>query len=200
MTLALPSPLAGATACAGTSYGKRSINWTISEPGEWHRNRYSMAWVEVTEREPWKGEPLSLWPTRRPPDATLARESFTEKARAAIQAEVLPIISRYGFSRLWVDLHRVRRTADMDTAVNRAAAELDWHRQQRDLHEMHQAGDIEFVPLAIERGREQRVAVVPRYRGDSSTNAVHARAIVHGEQVGWITDHGDLIPLEDVLR
>lgn len=209
--LTLPHRLDGAAMSCGTSYGKRTISWTIAEPGEWHRNRFSMAWLEVSEREPWRGEPLWLSAYRRPVDSTLAREPFTDRAREQLAAEILPSIARYGFSRLWVDLHRQAGRSDpaavdrarqaMEAQIRRAEAELEWHRLTAELHDMHADGltDLDPLPRSHER-RETRVAVVPRYRGDSPVQPVVARVLVDGEQVGWVTDHGHLVPLEDVLR
>lgn len=214
--LTLPAALDGAAVSCGTSYGKRTITWTIAEPGEWHRNRFSMAWLEVSEREPWRGEPLWLHASRRPVDSTLSREPFTDRARDLISAEVLPGIARYGFSRLWTELHRRAGRSDpeaverarkaMEAQIRRAEAELEWHRLTAELHDMHADGLTTLEPLRTGMARtvaqrdERRVAVVPRYRGDSSVQPVVARVLVDGEQVGWVTDHGHLIPLEDVLR
>lgn len=215
-SLRLPPQLDNAPMSCGTSYGKRVVSWTITEPGEWHRNRFSMAWLEVSEREPWRGEPLWLHASRRPVDSTLAREPFTARARDLISAEVLPGIARYGFSRLWTELHRragrsdpeavERARAAMEAQIRRAEAELEWHRLTAELHDMHADGLTTLEPLRTGMARtvaqrdERRVAVVPRYRGDSSVQPVVARVLVDGEQVGWVTDHGHLIPLEDVLR
>lgn len=210
-TLVLPPHLDGASMACSTSYGKRTIGWTISEPGEWHRNRYSMAWLEVAEREPWRGEPLWLSAWRRPIDTTLAREPFTPRARDLIATEVIPPIARYGFDRLWTELHRRAGRSDpeaverarkaMDAQIRRAEAELEWHRLTAELHDMHADGltTLEPLPRTHER-RETRVAVVPRYRGDTPIQPVVARVLIDGDHIGWITDHGHLIPLDDILQ
>lgn len=209
--LLLPPRLDGAAMSCGTSYGKRTISWTVAKAGEWHRNRFSMAWLEVSEREPWRGEPLWLSAYRRPVDSTLAREPFTDRAREQLSSEILPWVARYGFSRLWTDLHRRAGRSDpaaldrarqaMEAQVQRAAAELAWHRLATELADMHADGLTDLDPLPRSHDRRQpRVAVVPRYRGDAPVQPVAARVLVDGDQVGWVTDHGQLVPLEDVLR
>lgn len=77
--LVLPEPFASAPASAHTEYGKRVVTWTLSDPGEIARNGYQIAWVDITEREPWKGEPLWVSATRRQELCIFGRRlTFTE--------------------------------------------------------------------------------------------------------------------------
>lgn len=201
-TLNLPGPLATARAGAHQEYSRRTISWTLPDAGTWHLCRYEMAWVTVTEEVPWKGEPLSLWAHRRT-SSNGARESFTDKARKAIAAEVIPVVARYGFNCLWVELHRLKSTDGPRARAEQAAAEAVWWRQSADLHDMHALGLVEFVPVTdADRGerRDLTVKVVPEYHGQGHHLPVAARAMVHGEQVGWMTTSAQLIPMSTVLR
>lgn len=196
--LSLPPPLLEAKPSAHVEYGRRAICWSLTEPGSWHLCRYNMAWLDVSEREPWAGEPLHLSATRRLHYES-PRDSFTDKSRTLIAAELLPLVARYGFSRLWVELHRTKTTEHHVSRAEQARAEAQWWQQRSDLNEMHMLGVVDFRPVRPDDGRrEVTVKVVPEH-GSMSYEPVMAAALVDGDQVGWMTRGGQLIPMATVL-
>lgn len=201
-TLTLPEPFASANAGAHTEYGKRKISWTLAEPGEIARNGYQIAWVEITEREPWKGEPLWVSATRRPPGTEgWSRVRFTDKGREAISGILLPLVARYGFTRLWLDLHRTKHTAgDHAQAIAEAQRVVDWHVACRELTDMHAAGVLDFKPADPKLlAQRYTVPVAAAYGSGRDWEPVMAQAFLDGESVGWITSRGQLVPDRHVL-
>lgn len=203
-TLALPDEMAHADMYAGAEYGRRVVAWTLRDPGSWYRCTYSIAWLTVTEREAWRGEPLSLTTQRRIGDNT-ERVPFTDKARQAIAADLLPRIARYGFDRLWLEGHRAREGDGSGSLARSAEArrEAAWWEMQAVLAQMHADGLLTFRPLpqADGYGREQRVRVVPAYRGGSGTEPVTARVVgPDGDEIGWVTTGYSLAPNASILE
>jgi hypothetical protein len=200
LALTLPAPLDEATdAGAWTEYGKRTICWTLGGPGTFRRNAWVFAWVQVTEQEPWRGEPLWLSAERRIVDASHLRQPFTTAARAALSDAVLPVVARYGFGRLWLELHRTR-TTDAAKAAERARIIAAWHDARETLHQMHVDGLVDFHPIERDHyGRPPAVRVVG-WDGRLTAEPAAARATVHGEHVGWMTDRAVLVPLGDLLE
>lgn len=205
--LVLPGPLADVAESdvgAWMDYGRRQVSWTLRVPGKWHLNAWTFAWVDVKEERPFAGEPLSLWASRRLEDSS-SRVSFTDKGRAAIKAEVLPVIARYGFERLWMELTAAKfKRADHDKAISEAEARVEWYKMKRDLGEWMAAGDLQFIGHDTDPvtggHREHRVRVAREYHhGGYETDATLARAMHDGEHVGWLTSGGDVVPLGDVL-
>lgn len=197
-TLTLPAILEGVPMGAHTEYGKRLICWTLPEPGELYRNRYEIAWIDVTEREPWKGEPLWLSATRRHPGAS-GRVPFTDLGRDALHADIVPQIARHGFGDLWLALHRTKGSGAAEEAA-RAHRVASWWDQKAALDDMHQLGLVEFVPIdQREHPRGLRKQIAEGNRGTTSTD-VGARAFVDGVSVGWMTTRGELIPNDGILR
>lgn len=199
--LALPEPFASADMGAHTSYGRRQVCWNIAGPGELFRNRYERCWVDVEEREPWRGEPLWLHATRRPQaDASWQRVGFTDRGREALAALLLPLVARYGFSRLWLDLHRLKGDQGAREAMARAEREAMWWMHRSDLQAMHAEGLIEFRPHRDPDGcRPLTVPVLSAHHQPPSYENVAASAVVDGEQVGWITTTGNLVPNRELL-
>jgi hypothetical protein len=189
---------------AYSSYGKRQLSWSIDQPGEIARNQFAYAWFDVTEREPWKGEPLWLSATRRMPTDTTARTSFTDKGREAVAALVLPVIARYGFTRAWIDAHgqRGNPAADRD-AADEARRHAAWWTQKAELAEWHAEGLLSFRPVDPDpksyASRYPTVKVVPRWHGGSPWEEVTAEALMDGERVGWITKDAQLVPDQSIL-
>lgn len=198
MTLTLPAPFADLRASAHTEYGRRKVSWALSEPGELYRCRYKAAWVEISEGNPWRGEPLWLSAHRRT-GQTCVRESFTDKARQSLHDALVPPVARYGFDRLWWELHRVQTTVDRSNEAH-ALRVVEWWRAQADLAEMHRAGEVTFVSAVRDRGVEHRERVVPTHGHGSHWEPIAAQAFVDGEPVGWVTTHGQLIPDGSILE
>jgi hypothetical protein len=206
--LVLPGPLADVDekdTGAWLEYGRRQVTWTLRGPGKWHLNSWSYAWIDVHEERPFAGEPLSLWATRRIDDSA-SRVSFTDKGRAAIKAEVLPVIARYGFDRLWMELTAAKAAAsDFDRPIREAEARVEWWKMKRDLGEWMAAGELQFIghdtdPVTGGHG-EHRVRIARDYHhGGFETDATLARAMHGGEHVGWLLRGGEVVPLADVLE
>jgi len=197
--LELPDPFASVEVGAYMEHGRRQLTWRLMEPGTLHRNAYAMAWFEVKEWEAFRGDRLSLWATRRTtPEGT--RETFTDAAREALSRQILPVIARYGFDRAWTEAHAqkaARAARGHAQAIEEAQAVVEWYRCQADLDEAHAAGLIEFRPLAP--SLHQSTSVVAQSTTGRRREDVIAQALLHGDQVGWLTRGGDLVPDGSVL-
>lgn len=195
----LPEYLLGVEASASMAYGKRTLCWTLREPGMIYRCRYAYAWIEVTEQQPWKGEPLHVSCTRRAGE-TSVRSMFSDGARKTIASEVLPALAR-DFGTLWVDRHRAG-TRDLDERVDEEKRRLAWWEEAAWLADAHLNGRIEFRPVEEpEDSRERRIRVCSDSTPAGITSeGVLASAWCDGDQVGWMTRHGMLIPADDLLR
>lgn len=201
LALDLPAPLADITPAAHLDRGRRTITWTVTDPGELHRNTYAMAWIEVYESAPWRGEPLWLSASRRR-DESWSREPFTDRARDALHTAIVPQLARC-FADLWLDLHRTRATpSDRRTLVGRAIA--SWCEQADHLAEMHALGLLEFRPVTPDEVRERfgrcgvGVPIWDEHQGVRIEDAV-AWAVLDGEHVGWMLRTGWVVPLADPL-
>lgn len=204
--LVLPAPFDTVEPGAHMEHGKRLLSWTLTGPGNLFRNRYAIAWVEISEREPWRGEPLSVWATRRV-DMSAARMSFTDPGREAVAALLLEPVVRYGFDRLWVDRHGAgQKPSDALDAAARARREQVWWETKADLAEMHGKGLLSFRGCHtgadgvweaewVRRGRADSQRVVCEWGGNrNGWEEVSARVFLGVEPVGWVTRGGDLIP------
>lgn len=202
-TSRLPAPFNEACDVgAHTSYGKRVITLRLDQPGNLHRNQYNMAWFDITEREPWRGEPLWVTTQRRTSTESWLRQPFTDAAARRIQADLLPAIQRIGFNTAWLALHRAKGHDGCVPAAEEAERRAAWWRLKDTLHQMHADGDVDFrpVPPTPIGTRGETVAVVTTHTTNYEWATPMASAWVAGEQVGWVTDKGDLVSLEGVLR
>jgi hypothetical protein len=203
VTLTLPAPFDQVDIGAHLDRGRRSLTWRLEGPGQIVRNGYEMAWFDVTERDPFRGEPLWLSATRRPLGrSNYGRQGFTDAGRKALSEFVLPVIARYGFDRAWTELHRTKAAKIVEAA---AAGEQEalwvagWWRTQAELAHMLADGLLRFEVVDETYGRWPTVAVMDR-SGRRDRQDVVAAAMLDGEQVGWMTRHGDLVPLEDQMQ
>lgn len=201
MTLALPDYLPE-QAAATTQHGRRVIAWTITDPGEIHRNQYRWARIAVTEREPWKGEPLWLSAQRRTSPTSHIASSFTDKARDRMHTDIVPVVARRGFTAMWLDLHRSPsrwRSAEQARAeADDAALVVEWWRAKAELLDMHTDGLLDFLPVERVPLGEHPVTVRVCRSHDRQWTHEHpvAAAFLDGEQVGWMLDSGELVPTE----
>lgn len=208
MTLTLPVPFAECRPGPYFEYGKRTVCWSLKAPGVLHRNQFSMAWFDITERQPFKGEPLWLTATRRPPDANHARVPFTDPARDALSRTLLPVVARYGFDRWWTELHQAKTTAMADSNERGRAHALQvvaWYDVQAELVAMHAEGLLELRPLTTEqasRGHGNGYTVdIPQSRGTTTCSQRAGGSLwLNGEQVGWLGTDGTLLPPQGLLR
>ena len=199
-SLVLPTPLTGADVTAYVEHGRRVVCWTVRGHGSWHRCSWAWAWFDITEREPWRGEPLWLSAQRRVRESDM-RSSFTPKARDAIAAEVVPVVARYGFGRLWLEVRR--GAADGGAARRqavRAETEAQWWRMAADLADWHAGGRLAFEPVPSPRLGERALSVAVLAEHDHRRpRTCLARVFMDGEQVGWVTDSGGVVPLDTIL-
>lgn len=195
--LVLPGPLTGAEPGAWFEYNCRVVSWTVPTPGVWHRNSWVFAWFEVKERNAWYGDALWFGGQRRHGDITSIRTGFTDRGREAMSREVLPVIARYGFDRLWMELRQVKAAAErFDRPIREAEAAVEWWRMKQDLAGWMAAGDLTFEP--VRDAREHRIRVCCSYR-QYDYKAAGARAMLDGAHVGWMTRDGELVPKDAIL-
>lgn len=203
----LPSYLP-ANPTAHIEYRKRLIAWTLTEPGELHRNRYQWAHITVHEQTPWRGEPLSVRAERRTSTTSYARESFTDAARQKMHAEIVPVVARYGFDRMWTELSRNVSAFRSAHAARAEAVEArrtaEWWDLKAELIEMHEMGAVEFVPVDDDSARHGRRRVTVRVAHPHQQRFSHehpaARVMCESDQVGWVLDSGELVPMDGVIR
>lgn len=202
MTLVLPAPFTGCEIGAHLEHGRRQLTWRIEGPGQLARNGFEMAWFDVAERDPFRGEPLWLSATRRPlGQESYGRQGFTDRGREHVAHLVLPVIARYGFDRAWSEAHQAKAHKIIDSAKAGEAEALwvaEWWRAQADLAHMLADGALRFRACEQGLGRWPTVAVMDR-AGRRDRRDVVAAALLDGEQVGWMTRHGDLVPMENMI-
>ncbi len=198
----LPEPFASADMGAHTEHGRREVTWNIAGPGELFRNGYERCWVDIRERDPWKGEPLWLSASRRPAGhESWGRCPFTDKGRQALHDLLVPLVSRYGFSRLWLELHRRKGDSGSLQQMRRAEREAQWWEMRSDLHRMHADGLVEFRPVPETPLGQHPPTSMPVLSGHGRPDYEHpaAEALVDGERVGWMTVRGNLVPDRTIL-
>lgn len=196
--LVLPAPLDGAEPGAWVEYGKRTLSWGPLPEGSFARNTWAMAWVDVSEREPWRGEPLWLYASRRR-DESWSREPFTDTARRKLHDLVVPQIARYGFHRLWVERRRARTSAEADLVNARAAGRVArWWQDKAALADL----DLDLRPPRRDPDRRHPTVLVARAYAPSVTERVDVigEAWYEGEQIGWVTGSGEVVPTDELLR
>lgn len=200
-SLVLPAPFDQVTDFgAWITYGKRKVAFSvIDQPGVFARNQYQSMWVDIEEREPWRGEPLWVSPSRRPPGTSFAREPFTEPARKAMSDLLLPVVARYGFDRWWTELHQgSKRMAANEQALEDAVAIVDWWRRRNELAEMWSMGLLSARPIVRDTYRRGPMVTQLRTYGrgtDSNLVAPVAELWADGGQVGWLTEDSEVVPL-----
>ncbi len=174
--------------------GKRALTWTVHGPDELHRCRFDIAWIEVTEREPMRGEPLQLALYRRT-DRDQPRGPFTDACRAAAKAEIMPLLAR-NFGERWEAAHRPSAASNWLNASADAHARARWFDRANELSEMYAAGmatlrtpELDDTDRARGFVRPPEVTILSEY---SRTERVQRIADVwlDGEHVGYLTARG----------
>ena len=201
--LGLAEPFASATVTAGIERRRRTVTFTLTEPGTLYRNAYERAWLEVSESDTWSGEATWVSATRRPPGATWAREPFTGKAREALRALLLPAVNRYGFGCLWAETFTARSAY---RGCSEMAAEADrmarWWRDRDDLQHLVADGAVVYVPVGMDayRRRQEHTVMTVEVDRRVSFEPVVAEVLAGGERVGWLTAKGAVVPDDGDLR
>lgn len=198
--LVLPEPFNTASRGAWTSYGKRKLTLQVTEPGRFARNDFTTLYVEVVEREPFKGEPLYAYGQRTTEGGGHVRRSLTDAAHKALDRELLPPIQRYGFHQAWLDaygLRMAREAVGAEWEQQRAEAERRWWADYETLAQMMADGMVELLPVEHDdRYHRQTVAKLAVYgHRPTAWEAIAAEARVDGEHVGYFTEEGSLLPL-----
>ena len=205
---------------ASVRHGRRVLSWTLTAPEGGappiHRNAWGWAHIEVTEQVMFKGEPLSLSATRRDGVTVWPDKNFTAAGREALKAELLPWVARSGFERLWNEMRqgrveegRICGRNEVERARERAAdaaRAARWYNDQADILALYATGEctIEALPTGAAHTTTERDArkVAMMDSGDrlhpSITTAL-AKLHFNGEHVGWLSESGDPIPLDDDL-
>lgn len=192
-----PDFLTGFERASIFEHSRRVISWSTMKPGEILRNSFQAAWVEVWEMEQWKGEPLWLGASRRTSNSSYVRSGFTDRARKTLHEVIVPAVARHGFGRLWEQgFDPVKGYSDRQ--LDEAEKYLLWCQQRRELEELFREGMIELRPVSRQaNGRtHQQVSVYHGIRTNGSLQSVSAEARLDGEQIGWLTDRGVLVPLD----
>lgn len=179
-------------------FRRRSLHWRIDNPGTLHANRFEMAWIQLEERQPMRGEPLWVTAHRRT-GTDLARERFTDTASDKIHRTLAPVFAR-DFNDRWERAHQAQTNPrGAIEAAAKARARAEWHDRQAELVELwslgllgtraHEPDETGFLPTG------HRV-VVPSHYGTETVDAL-ADLLLDGEHVGWLTERGP-IPTGDL--
>ncbi len=201
-TFTAPPWLDGARTSASFEYGRRQVCWQLELPDPetktLHRCRYMALFVTVSERVAMKGEPLWLRVQRRETDLS-PWKSLTEAASKAASAELLPAVARYGFGRLWDEVHRQSRgysMPDASTHVAELEAEAAWWRRRGEVQADYLAGMFDVVPVKPANGGSRLPGVSIPYHPHERPRWEHVVAdlVLDGEVVGHLTDHAHVVP------
>lgn len=197
----LPAPFDTWKLDAHIERGRRKICLDSPEPGSIYRNPYERAHLFVAEEAPWSGECRWVWSERITSKESYVRHPFTDKAREAMRAAILPPLHRYGFDRLWNELWSpYHESFDREIAV--AKASVKWWEDRADLTNMHAAGLAEFKPVEHDWTRHpKQVRTLGAHNGrDWDWAHVTAEVWVAGQHAGWLTDGGRLIPFDTEIE
>lgn len=183
---------------AHVAHGNRLLAWSLTDPGQIHRNRYARAWVQVIERQPMRGEPLTLWMARRPA-VDRGREPFTDACVDACRREVLPRLAR-DFGDRWEAAHRAAAAGDWRTAADDAIRIAAWYARAADLADLYATGHATLRPPAPDDGDRSAFIGPPQVsirspRGGTELVTRVADVWADGEHVGWLTERG-IAPLD----
>lgn len=156
-----------------------------------NRARYDYAWVEATELNPFRGEPVAVTAHRRPHNQ-YTREPFPAATLSHISGWVLTAL-RGRFDGWWWQLWQNRNHNSTET-IRRHEARAAWYREQQFLHELL---SDHGAPDAVRPLRDSGPNIVTP---DGLDRAV-AEIVVDGERLGWICAlHGEIIPTREWPR
>jgi hypothetical protein len=131
------------------------------------------------------------------------RDSFTAKGNEQLRALLLPVIARAGFDRLW---HQYRR-GRIDPATYAARAEqayrlAEWWERAHEVAAVYDR--LTFRPVEQDDSYRRPQVLQPSAGTlhHAQWSEVMASAWLDGEQVGWLTTGGEVVPAgaDDLLR
>lgn len=203
-TLELPAYLDGAEVFAGAYSSGRQITWTLKldEDRKVLGNKAAWAWFTVQEVREHANEADRAYGQRRITDHG-ERLGFTDAAAARIRTDLLSAVNRYGFDRLFRELHAKGDDDRTDTAFSNAAKArraAEWWDQQAWLIQINDLLVREPLPNGLnDRAVMQQIASPDRPYGDGYATVI-SRLLLDGEHVGWVTTDHTLIPNESILK
>lgn len=187
---------------AGVSRGCRYLSGYLDVEGRIGGCRFGRLHVEVKEAMAGFGE-WRVWISRTPSGRTYDWQSLTSNALAVARPEVASQVWAAGVDEAWQAAFRSDRDGYYDPAgeaaqARRAAA---WWDEVRDLTADWRAGRLGYVPVGRDResNRAPRVDVIdPSHDGRVSWEEAAGKLThrVLGDQHGWVTESGRLVPLE----
>lgn len=193
----LPAPFDSADVSAGLSWSRRVVTMTLRQPGQLHRCRYDIAWIELRESAPWRGEPHVHATRRDAPNAP--RIAFTPTATKHVARDLLPVVVGDTFDRWWTSLHQARHSADPHReCAARARRIVEWLDLRIELADAYGRGHIALRPLSDDD--RPRTQLIVDGTGRLVREELLAEASISRSHVGWLTRTGELIPDEDVLN
>ena len=171
-------------------HGRRAISWRVHNPDGImvHRNRFVWAWFSLAEDDAFVGDKLRFRAERRITEQGM-RESFTEHARDRMRVELSGAVARYGFGKLWDELHQAAASGEY---ADRHAAEAHrisvWYAEQAELLNMYHDGHVTIRPFTYDRN--QRAPRVDYVDTRGWTTDVPEATLWHDQtQIGWIVNH-----------
>lgn len=190
-----------------TSSGRRVITWTlpIVEGRKILGNLAAWAHFTVEETSNYSGEAGRAYGQRVTVWTGGSRDNFTDAASKRIRTDLISAVNRYGFERLWNELHRAAADKVAESHRDQAAQArraADWWDRQAWLVEMESLGLLVHEPIHRDLNtRETRVSVASAHSPYGRDSApVIARLFLDGEQVGWVTIDHTVVPDDAILR
>lgn len=190
---------------ASYTNGRRCITWTFHRDDNRKLLGNQAAWAHVTvrEEEALRGDKLFAYAERRI-DYNGQRDNFTERASKKLRGDIVTAVARYGFERMWTELHnrnaddRATHARDMAEYARRAAA---WWEAQADLVDLDALGLLVVDPIERNYNVRQPTQTIANRHSPYGTDhtPVIARLLHDGEHVGWVTDSYELVPDEAIL-
>lgn len=178
--------------------GCRALSGRVDEPGRIGGCRYARLRLDVKESSPASGE-WHVWPQRVPEGGRDYRwEGLTDLARKALVPVVSRQVQAHGFHEAWLAAFGQREGYEhAGTEAERCRRHAAWWDEVAVLDVSLRAGELTVVSVAVD-GLEprQRVDVVSAHDGRLSWDEVGARLVwPGGEQAGWLTTAGRVVPL-----
>lgn len=164
---------------AGYRNGHREINWRWQNAALFGCQMSEWVWLTAKEREPWRGEPISIFSSRRVPGG---RNSFPDAAESKIKAATLAYLEG-GFDALWWSLWRPGDESVTAKAAKRERRRAAWWTDCGTVISMLREGIAETAPM--ERAR----MAMPNGHETTTT-----KIVADGECIGFLTDSGDVAP------